>query len=497
MAINVVVSNDDLTVLGPPASIDLQVDIGPEGPRGSYIYSGFNDPNTVSGPFINNPQEIGDLYYRTSNNIIYQYTSQPGGDQWIEITNLEVVANDAQELYDQAEILSASSIYWAAAASGYSEQALTNALSASNLFLSQISASTIYLTQANASSTYLTIAAANSLDTLPDQTGNSGKFLSTTGASAYWETLNSTSGSVDLSSYLTIASASSTYLTQSSASSTYLTQASASANYLIQSDLSSAIQTASAAAYASASAYTISEINALTTNDIPEPSESFTVTNSGTGSYVVAGVNNPTFNLVRGRTYTFVINASGHPFWIQTVSGAYSSGNIYSTGTTNLGTDNGTITWTIPLDSPSTLYYACQYHSSMQGTINIVDPSDNLYFTNQRAISAGSATYMPLNVSLNAQSASYTLQLSDSAKLVELNNASANNLTIPLNSTAAFPIGTQINILQTGAGQTTIVATGGVTINATPGLKLRTQWSSATLIKRASDIWVAIGDLTA
>jgi hypothetical protein len=51
--------------------------------------------------------------------------------------------------------------------------------------------------------------------------------------------------------------------------------------------------------------------------------------------------------------------------------------------------------------------------------------------------------------------------------------------------------------LQTGTGQTTIVATGGVTINATPGLKLRTQWSSATLIKRAENTWVAIGDLSA
>jgi hypothetical protein len=487
MAINVVVSNDDLTVLGPPASIDLQVDIGPEGPRGSYIYSGFNDPNVVSGPFINNPQEIGDLYYRTSNNTIYQYTSQPGGDQWIEITNLEVVANDAQELYDQAELLSASSIYWAQSASASADQALENALAASALYISLPYADSTYLSQSSASSTYLTIAAANSLDTLPNQTGNNGKFLSTTGASAYWETLNAISASVDLSSYLTI----------TSASSTYLTQASASANYLIQSDLSSAIQTASAAAYTSASAYIVSEINDLTTNDIPEPSETFTVTNSGTGAYVVAGVNNPTFNLVRGKSYTFVINAAGHPFWIQTVSGGYSSGNVYSTGTTNLGTDSGTITWTIPLDAPSTLYYACEYHSSMQGTINIVDPSDNLYFTNQRAISAGSATYTPLNVSLNSQSASYTIQLSDSAKLVEINNASANNLTVPLNSTTAFPIGTQINILQTGAGQTTIVATGGVTINATPGLKLRTQWSSATLIKRASDTWVAIGDLIA
>ena len=81
--------------------------------------------------------------------------------------------------------------------------------------------------------------------------------------------------------------------------------------------------------------------------------------------------------------------------------------------------------------------------------------------------------------------------------MIEMNVGSANNLTVPLNSSQAFPIGSQVTILQTGAGQTTIVATGGVTINATPGLKLRAQWSSCTLIKRATDTWVAIGDLVA
>ena len=102
-----------------------------------------------------------------------------------------------------------------------------------------------------------------------------------------------------------------------------------------------------------------------------------------------------------------------------------------------------------------------------------------------------------LAMTQNAQTASYTLVLTDRNKLVEISNASANNLTVPLNGTVAYPIGSQITILQTGTGQTTIVATGGVTINATPGLKLRTQWSSCTLIKRATDTWVAIGDLVA
>lgn len=101
------------------------------------------------------------------------------------------------------------------------------------------------------------------------------------------------------------------------------------------------------------------------------------------------------------------------------------------------------------------------------------------------------------DTSTSAQVASYTLVLADKNKLVEMNVGSANNLTVPLNSNHAFPVGSQIHVLQTGSGQTTIVPTGGVTVNATPGLKLRAQWSSATLIKRGTDTWVLIGDLSA
>jgi len=103
-----------------------------------------------------------------------------------------------------------------------------------------------------------------------------------------------------------------------------------------------------------------------------------------------------------------------------------------------------------------------------------------------------------ITLATNSQSgASYTLVLTDQSDLVEMSNGSGNTLTIPLNSSVAFPTGTVITVLQTGAGQTTIAATGGVTVNGTPGLKLRAQWSSATLIKRAENTWVAIGDLSA
>jgi len=92
----------------------------------------------------------------------------------------------------------------------------------------------------------------------------------------------------------------------------------------------------------------------------------------------------------------------------------------------------------------------------------------------------------------------YTLVLADGGKLVEMNNASANTLTVPPNSSVAFPVGSQILVLQTGAGQTTLAPDTGVTINSKDGnLKLSDQWCGVTLIKRATDVWVAIGDLSA
>jgi hypothetical protein len=101
-------------------------------------------------------------------------------------------------------------------------------------------------------------------------------------------------------------------------------------------------------------------------------------------------------------------------------------------------------------------------------------------------------------LTINSQTVSYTLVLSDASKLVEINSGSANNLTVPLNSSVAFPVGTQVSLLQVGAGQMTVVPTGGVTINPASMLKLRAQWSSATLIKRANpDTWVLVGDTSA
>ena len=201
------------------------------------------------------------------------------------------------------------------------------------------------------------------------------------------------------------------------------------------------------------------------------PSVDYYIANSGTGSYTVNGVANGLITFERGKKYRIHMNATGHPFWIQTVSGAYSSGNVYSTGITNGGEDAGYILVELPQNAPDNLYYACEYHSSMSGSISV--QSDN-------------------TITTNAQASNYTIAPIDSGRLIEMSGGG----TLTITDSALFPVGFFVDVLQTGASQVTIAGTS-FTPNATPGLKLRTQWSSATIIKRALDSWVVLGDLSA
>jgi hypothetical protein len=102
-------------------------------------------------------------------------------------------------------------------------------------------------------------------------------------------------------------------------------------------------------------------------------------------------------------------------------------------------------------------------------------------------------------VAINAQTGtSYTTVLGDDGKLITCDNAASIALTIPPNGTVAYGIGTQLNIMQLGAGVVTITAGAGVTLRSN-GTKLKTngQYSVATCCKIATDTWVVIGNLTA
>jgi hypothetical protein len=96
------------------------------------------------------------------------------------------------------------------------------------------------------------------------------------------------------------------------------------------------------------------------------------VTNLGSTAYVIDGVNNPNLTLCRNRLYTFDIDATGHPFYIKSVQ-TTGTGNAYSNGVNGNGATTGTVTFNVPTNAPDTLYYICSIHSTMTGTLHIVD----------------------------------------------------------------------------------------------------------------------------
>ena len=165
--------------------------------------------------------------------------------------------------------------------------------------------------------------------------------------------------------------------------------------------------------------------------------------------------------------------------------GYKASGTVTSI-TAGTGLSGGTITasGTIAIDTATT-----------------VDVSTAQTLTN-KTLTSPTLNAPLINLSLNAQTGTtYTFVLADNGKLVTASNASAQTYSIPTNASVAYPIGTQINIIQIGAGQVTInaVTSGTTTVSSTGATatapKLRAQFSSATCIKAATDLWYVVGDI--
>jgi hypothetical protein len=130
-----------------------------------------------------------------------------------------------------------------------------------------------------------------------------------------------------------------------------------------------------------------------------------------------------------------------------------------------------------------------QHHDASHAIVNAID-KDTL----------PSTPVMLAGVIANNQTGtSYTLVLADAGKVVELNNAAAVSLLVPTNASAAFPIGTAVELWQQGAGQVTVTAvTPGTTTVRAPAAKshIAAQYGSATLRKRAADEWCLEGDIS-
>jgi hypothetical protein len=130
-----------------------------------------------------------------------------------------------------------------------------------------------------------------------------------------------------------------------------------------------------------------------------------------------------------------------------------------------------------------------------------IDTAVTADLTTAQTLTNKTLTDAKINLGFDAETASYTAVLANNSQVITMNNASANTFSIPTNASVAFPIGTQINVLQIGAGQTTIqaVTSGTTTILSTGATaaapKLRVQYSAATCLKAGTDLWYVFGDI--
>jgi hypothetical protein len=102
MAIDTIISNDELVVVGPPASISVSVDIGPQGERGSQFYYGIGTPSQNTS--ILTSAKVNDLYINTllggNYGVVYKLTATPGGTIWIPMLKFQPISHSVQKLVD-------------------------------------------------------------------------------------------------------------------------------------------------------------------------------------------------------------------------------------------------------------------------------------------------------------------------------------------------------------------------------------------------------------
>lgn len=157
--------------------------------------------------------------------------------------------------------------------------------------------------------------------------------------------------------------------------------------------------------------------------------------------------------------------------------------------------------------SNTELQYLDGVTSAIQTQINAKAPSANPTFTGTVALPASSSVTIngtALSTSLDAKAdktatissktGAYTIASADVNTIIEFNSASGASFTIPADN-SFWPVGQRLEVLQVAGGQVTIAGGAGVTVNGTPTAKTRTTWSGATVIKRAANMFVVVGDL--
>jgi hypothetical protein len=309
-----------------------------------------------------------------------------------------------------------------------------------------ISINTLVPNQSGNSGKYLTTNGTsvswNTVNSLPSQSGNSGKYLTTDGTTATW-------GTLDLSTYATISSLSSYAPLSSPALSGVPTAPTATAatnttqiatTAFVRSEISNLVDSAPGALD------TLNEL-AAAINDDANFATTITTALSGKEPTITSGTTSQYWR--------------GDKSWQTLDKSAVGLSNVENTALS---------TW------------------AGSSNITTIGTLTNL------TVSGSLLNYVQIN---NQTGTSYTLELSDASRLIQMNNSSANTLTVPQDSVVNFPVGTRIDIVQTGTGQTTIQSVIQVTLNSfESSTKLAGRWAAATLIKTSNNTWTLIGNIT-
>ena len=196
--------------------------------------------------------------------------------------------------------------------------------------------------------------------------------------------------------------------------------------------------------------------------NLPTIAGIWSVGHNGASNYVISGpgglssANNPDLYLERGKTYQFVVNASGHGFGIQTSSGTWNSSNAYTTGITNAGAATGTITFAVPYSAPARLYYACtSQHSGMVGnlyiqgaasTVDVSNNADNRVITGGSGASLNGEANLTFNSSLVVTDGNGTVTTGGNYINLKRTSANTNYINAPL-ANAELVISADENLL--------------------------------------------------
>ena len=229
-------------------------------------------------------------------------------------------------------------------------------------------------------------------------------------------------------------------------------------------------------------------------------------------TWTIGGTGISTLNTLTATTQTFAVGTSGTDFAISSATSTHTF-NLPTASATNRGalssadwsTFNGkqaTITGGATTITSSNLTASRALVSDGSGKVAVATTtSTEIGYVNgvtsaiQTQIDAKADKTTTFNIQTGT---SYTLALTDAGKIIEMQNGGANIVYIPFNSSVAFPIGTEIQVLQFGAGQTTITPVSGVTTKSKSNqVKIGNQYTGVTLVKRGTNDWYIIGNLTA